>query len=62
MRILLDKILLSENANEEFNFNYKNLQFKNWLLEILPEVEKCKNLKQDNPWHIYDCLEHIFRD
>ena len=59
MRILLDRILLSDRANEEFDINYKNLQFKNWLLELLPEVEKCKNLKQDNPWHIYPCLEHI---
>ena len=59
MRILLDRILLSENAVNEFNVNYNNLQFKNWLLNLLPEVEKCKNLKQDNPWHVYNCLEHI---
>jgi len=59
MQNLLNRILLSDNAVNEFNLNYNNLQFKNWLLEILPEVEKCKNLKQDNPWHIYSCLEHI---
>lgn len=59
MRNLLDRILLSENVVKEFNINYNNLQFKNWLLSLLPEVERCKNLKQDNPWHIYNCLEHI---
>lgn len=59
MRNLLDRILLSENVVNEFNINYNNLQFKNWLLGLLPEVERCKNLKQDNPWHIYNCLEHI---
>lgn len=59
MQNLLDRILLSDNVVNEFNINYNNLQFKNWLLEKLPEVEKCKNLKQDNPWHIYTCLEHI---
>ena len=25
----------------------------------MPEVEKCKEQKQDNPWHIYNCLDHI---
>lgn len=59
MQNLLDKILLSENVVNEFNINYNNLQFKNWLLGLIPEVESCKNLKQDNPWHIYNCLEHI---
>jgi len=59
MLTLLDRILLSENVVNEFNINYNNLQFRNWILEILPEVDRCKNLKQDNPWHIYNCLEHI---
>jgi len=59
MKNLLDRILLSENVVSEFNHNYNNLAFKNWLLEILPNVEKCRTLEQNNPWHIYNCLEHI---
>ena len=56
---ILDKIILSEDVVGQFYKNYENEEFKNWLLEILPEVEDCKNLKQDNPWHIFNCLEHI---
>jgi tRNA nucleotidyltransferase (CCA-adding enzyme) len=56
---LLDEILLSENVVERFFKEYSNEDFKNWLLSILPEIEDCKNLKRDNPWHIYNCLEHI---
>lgn len=60
MNKILDKILLSDNPVESFNTFYNNnLEFKNWLINLLPEVEDCKNLKQDNPWHIYNCLEHI---
>ncbi len=55
----LDEILLSDNAREMFYQNYQNQEFKNWILSILPEIELCKNQKQDNPWHIYDCLDHI---
>ena len=59
MEKVLDKILLSNNVSEQFYKNYENPEFKNWLLSILPEVEACKNQKQDNPWHIYNCLDHI---
>ena len=55
----LDNILLSDNVVECFHNAYKNETFKNWLIEILPEIEDCKNLEQDNPWHIYNCLDHI---
>lgn len=55
----LDNILLSDNVVEEFNTEYLNPQFKTWLLEILPEIEDCLNLKQDHPWHIYNCLNHL---
>jgi UTP:GlnB (protein PII) uridylyltransferase len=55
----LDEILLSDDVVKNFHDNYKNENFKNWLLNILPEVEECKNLMQDNPWHIYNCLDHI---
>ena len=55
----LDNILLSENVVENFHKALEDEKFKNWLLNILPEIEDCKNLKQDNPWHIYNCLDHI---
>ena len=56
---ILNNVLLSTNAVEEFYKVYQNTDFKNWVLEILPEVEKCKKQEQDNPWHIYGVLEHI---
>lgn len=55
---ILDKILLGQNAASDFYKNY-NGKFKAWLLGIMPEIEDCKDLKQDNPWHIYNCLDHI---
>lgn len=54
----LDKILLSNNVTQNFYKAYKNDDFKAWLLNILPEVEDCRILQQDNPWHIYNCLDH----
>ena len=59
MNKVLDDILLSDNVVEEFHKNYENEEFKNWLLSVVPEVEDCKNLQQDNPWHLYNCLDHI---
>ncbi len=56
---LLDKILLSDNVKDEFYKNYENKEFKTWLLSILPEIEDCAKQQQDNPWHIYNCLDHI---
>jgi len=56
---VLDEILLSDNVVENFHKNYEDVNFKNWIVSVLPEVENCKNQKQDNPWHIYNCLDHI---
>lgn len=56
---LLDQVLLGDNAKEDFNKMYQKNDFKKWLLDILPEVEWCKNCEQDNDWHIYNCLDHI---
>ena len=56
---LLNQILLSDNVVENFYKNYQKPEFKNWLLSILPEIEDCKNTEQDNPWHKYNCLDHI---
>jgi len=56
---VLDNILLSDRVVENFYKKYNEDDFKNWLISILPEVEKCNNTEQDNPWHIYNCLHHI---
>jgi len=55
----LDEILLSEQAVERFHQAYENVEFQNWLVALLPEVEDCRQTAQDNPWHIYSCLDHI---
>lgn len=55
----LDEILLSDDVVKKFYENYEKSDFKEELLKILPEIEDCKNTKQDNPWHIYNCLDHI---
>lgn len=57
---MLDGILLSKNVKDEFyNIYNKNIEFKNWLDGILPEVEMCINQQQNNPWHKYGVMEHI---
>ena len=60
MRELLDKLLLSDKVVDNFynEFN-NNPQFKNWINEVLPEVEQCEKQQQDNPWHKYNVLGHI---
>ena len=58
---LLDKVLLSENVFENFVKEMDNPEFSGWLTSIIPEVVDCAKLNQDNPWHIYGCLEHILR-
>ena len=55
----LNKILLSNDVVKEFHNKYSEKGFKSWLLSIIPEIESCKNQQQDNPWHIYNCLDHI---
>ena len=58
---LLDKILLGDDVVTNFYHHYQNLEFRNWLVSLLPEVEDCRTTNQDNPWHVYNCLEHILR-
>lgn len=56
----LDSILLNKNACSLFNKEYEsNDEFKSWILTIIPEIKDAYKMKQDNPWHIYDCLDHI---
>jgi len=57
---ILDQILLSDNVVNNFYKTYRNnLDFKNWLLNILPEVEDCENQQQNTEWHKYNVLGHI---
>ena len=56
---VLDEILLSENVKEKFDYYYQTPEFKNYINKVMPEIENCKKTKQDNPWHIYGCLDHI---
>lgn len=56
----LNKILLSEKVVENFYESYRNDgEFNLWLNEIIPEVSACDKMEQNNPWHIYNVLEHI---
>ena len=61
MNKVLDSILLGDNACEEFYKWFEKEEFRKWILNILPEIEKCEETKQDNPWHIYNCLDHILK-
>ena len=60
MKELLNKILLSKNVVENFyeEFN-NNVDFRNWLNKVIPEVERCEKQQQNNPWHKYNVLGHI---
>ncbi len=57
---VLDQIILSQEVTEDFHKEYdENNEFKSWLDELIPEIEKCKNQQQNNPWHKYNVLDHI---
>lgn len=56
---VLDEILMSDKVCANFFEKYSEPEFRAWLTSVLPEVEDCRRQEQDNPWHIYDCLEHI---
>lgn len=56
----LDKIVLSKNVVEDFYSEYKNnIKFKNWLDKLIPEIKRCEQQEQNNPWHKYNVLGHI---
>lgn len=56
----LDKILLSNDVVKNFYNEYENnSEFKKCLISVLPEVENCAKMEQNNPWHIYNVLGHI---
>ncbi len=57
---ILDNILLSNSVCESFHSEYENnKEFNNWINSVLPEIKDCYNNPQDNPWHIYNILDHI---
>ena len=55
----LDEILLGDSAKDKFNKAYKDKAFRSWICSVLPEVDACYKMKQNNPWHIYGVLDHI---
>lgn len=57
---ILDNILLSNSVCESFHSEYENnKEFNKWINSVLPEIKDCYNNPQDNPWHIYNILDHI---
>lgn len=57
---ILDEIVLSENAVEEFYVRFdKDKEFTMWIDEEIPQIRQCENQKQNNPWHKYNVLGHI---
>ena len=57
---MLDSVVLSKNAVEDFYTLYNgNADFRVWLDKLIPEVRKCEEQKQNNPWHKYNVLGHI---
>jgi len=57
---LLDSVVLSNNAVEDFYTMYNdNTEFRVWLDRFIPEVKKCEAQQQNNPWHKYNVLGHI---
>ena len=57
---LLDEILLSGNVVDNFYENYNNNEsFKEWINTNIPDIKKCEERGQNNPWHIYNVLGHI---
>ena len=55
---ILNDIILSNNAVEEFYNNY-NGEFKKWIDDIIPEINDCIKQEQINPWHKYNVMDHI---
>ncbi|MBE5735585.1 MAG: HD domain-containing protein [Clostridiales bacterium] len=57
---ILDRLLLSDNVVHNFYTEYEhNAEFRNALDHSLPEVRKCEEQRQNNPWHKYNVLGHI---
>ena len=58
--VILDEILLSSYVVDNFYNEYNNnKEFKEWLDSTIPDIKKCEEREQNNPWHIYNVLGHI---
>ena len=58
--VILDEILLSSDVVDNFYNAYNNNEeFKEWLDSNIPDIKKCEEREQNNPWHIYNVLGHI---
>lgn len=55
----LDEILLGEKVKDQFKVALSDKEFSGWLYGILPEIKDCARQEQNNPWHIYNVLDHI---
>jgi tRNA nucleotidyltransferase (CCA-adding enzyme) len=55
---ILDDVILSDNVVENFYKAYNN-EFKKWIDETIPDIKKCMEREQNNPWHIYNVFDHI---
>lgn len=55
----LNNILLADNVKEEFYKAIEDEEFEGFLKENIPEIFTCKDNGQNNPWHIYNILDHI---
>ncbi len=56
--LILEKILFSKQPKTTFFNQYKNMDFKNYLDSLLPEVNACIYQEQKSVWHLYNVLEH----
>jgi len=57
---ILDSIVLSDNVVDNFYDRYNNdSEFQSWINTTIPEVQKCEEQQQNNPWHKYNVLKHI---
>ncbi len=55
IRIELEKLLMGKDAEKIL------LRFSDVIFEIIPELEKTVNTKQNCPYHIYDVWHHIVK-
>ncbi len=55
----LDEVLLGEKVKDQFKVAMADKEFSGWLYGVLPEIKNCARQEQNNPWHIYNVLDHI---
>lgn len=55
IRVELEKLLLGDNAEKIL------LDFSDVIFEIIPELRKTVDVKQNCPYHIYDVWQHIVK-